>query len=94
MVIFHNGNGESLRISNLPPLSNIDMWRPYRWRVWPWGRDRLHMEYNVVTAELENAGSSLAHDKLGVGTTVLLDVLVVPSILDSVNPSTWICGIY
>lgn len=27
------------------------------------------MEYNVVTAELENAGSSLAHDKLGVGTT-------------------------
>ena len=23
MVIFHNGNGESLRISNLPPLSNI-----------------------------------------------------------------------
>lgn len=46
------------------------------------------MEYNVVTAELGNAGSSLAHDKLGVGTTVLLDVLVVPSFLDSVNPST------
>ena len=23
VVIFHNGNGESLRISNLPPLSNI-----------------------------------------------------------------------
>ena len=25
VVIFHNGNGESLRISNLPPLSNIDI---------------------------------------------------------------------
>lgn len=46
------------------------------------------MEYNVVTAELGNAGSSLAHDKLGEGTTVLLDVLVVPPFLDSVNPST------
>ena len=52
------------------------------------GVEIVYMEYNVVTAELGNAGSSLAHDKLGVGTTVLLDVLVVPSFLDSVNPST------